>query len=108
LETSLRFNPNRNDTGLVALGLAYYLKGRYDESIRTAERGVGRRRDNVWSHIVLAGAYAQSGRSEDAARAAATILRLHPFFEVDSFGTAFRNPADRDSIAEGLHKAGLK
>jgi adenylate cyclase len=107
LETASRFNPNMK-TGLVALGLAYYLKGRYDESIRTLERGAGRMRDTVWSHIVLAAAYAQSGRSEDAARAAATVLRLHPFFEVDSFGTAFRNPADRASIAEGLHKAGLK
>jgi tetratricopeptide (TPR) repeat protein len=91
-----------------SLGLAYYLKGRYDESIRTSERGVGRERDNVWIYVVLAAAYAQSGRSENAARAAATVLRLHPFFEVDSFGTAFRNPTDRASIAEGLHKAGLK
>jgi adenylate cyclase len=107
LETALRFNPNMN-AGLVPLGLAYYLKGRYDESIRTAEQGVGREPDSVWSHVVLAAAYAQSGRSEDAVRAAATVLRLHPFFEVDSFGTAFRNPADRASIAEGLHKAGLK
>jgi adenylate cyclase len=108
LETASRFNPNMNATLLVPLGLAYYLKGRYDESIRTAERGVGQERDHVWSHMVLAAAYAQSGRSEDAARAAATVLRLHPFFEVDSFGNTFRNPADRASIAEGLHKAGLK
>ncbi|MFQ5924349.1 MAG: adenylate/guanylate cyclase domain-containing protein, partial [Anaerolineales bacterium] len=92
LETASRFNPNMK-TGLVALGLAYYLKGRYDESIRTLERGAGRMREVAWSHIVLAAAYAQSGRSEDAARAAATVLRRHPFFEVDTFGTAFRNPA---------------
>jgi adenylate cyclase len=109
LETASRFNPNMNTDELTnSLGLAYYLKGRYDESIRAAERGVGRERDNVWSYVVLAAAYAQSGRSENAARAAATVLRLHPFFEVDSFGTAFRNPTDRASIAEGLHKAGLK
>jgi adenylate cyclase len=107
LETALRFNPNMN-AELVLLGLAYYLKGRYDESIRTLERGVGREPDSVWNHVVLAAAYAQSGRSEDAVRAAATVLRLHPFFEVDSFGTAFRNPADRTAIAKGLRKAGLE
>ena len=108
LETALRFNPNMNSSGLMPLGLAYYLKEQYADSIRTLERGVDRERDYVWSHIVLAAAYAQSGRSEEAARAAATILRLYPFFEVDSFGTAFRNPADHASLAEGLHKAGLK
>jgi adenylate cyclase len=108
LETALRFNPNMNASGLVPLGLAYYLKEQYDDSIRTLERGVGRQPDHPWSHIVLAAAYAQSGRSEDAALEVKTVLRLHPFFEVDSFGTAFRNPADRASIAEGLRKAGLK
>jgi adenylate cyclase len=108
LETALRFNPNMNASGLMPLGLAFYLKKRYGDSIRTLERGLGREPNNVWSHIVLAAAYSQAGRSEDAARAVATVLRLHPFFEVDAFGTAFRDPADRAHIAEGLRKAGLK
>lgn len=108
LETALRFNPNMDHNGLMPLGVAYYLKGRYEESIRTLERSVGRKPDLVWSHIILAAAYAQSGRSEDAALEVKTVLRLHPFFEVDSFGTAFRNPADRTAIAKGLRKAGLE
>jgi adenylate cyclase len=87
LETALRFNPNMNASGLMPLGLAFYLKKRYGDSIRTLERGLGREPNNVWSHIVLAAAYSQAGRSEDAARAVATVLRLHPFFEVDAFGT---------------------
>jgi hypothetical protein len=57
---------------------------------------------------VLAAAYSQAGRSEEAERSANMVLRLHPFFEVDAFGTAFRNPADRTRFAEGLRKAGLK
>jgi len=36
------------------------------------------------------------------------VLMLEPFFEVDSYGTAFRDPADRERIRAGLRKAGLK
>jgi adenylate cyclase len=108
LETAFRFNPNAHYSQLMLLGLAYYLKERYDESIRTLERGVGRKPDSVWNHVVLAAAYSQTGRFEEAERSANMVLRLHPFFEVDAFGTVFRNPADRAHLAEGLRKAGLK
>ncbi len=108
LETALRFNPNLDAGSVVALGLAYYIKGRYDDSIATLERNLTRNRDIAFNHIVLAAAYAQAGRPKDAARAAAAVRRLHPFFEVASFGTRFRNPQDRASIAQGLYKAGLE
>ncbi len=90
------------------LGLAYYLKGQYDAAISIVERGLSRHPDFVGNHIAVAAAYAQTGRSEEAARAAAKILRLDPFFEVGSYGTVFRNPTDREHIREGLRKAGLK
>ncbi len=112
METALRLDPRLDPNVSMGtfwdLGLAYYLQGRYDDAIRTSKRGLGRRPDFVWYHITLAAAYAQSGRSEEAVREAATVLRLNPFFEVDSFGTLFRNPADRAAIADGLRKAGLK
>jgi tetratricopeptide (TPR) repeat protein len=108
LETGLRFDPNSGPGDFMELGLAYYLKGRYDDAIRTLERGVGRKQEFVGNHIALAATYARAGRSEDAARAAATVLRLHPFFELDSYGSVFRNPADRTAIIDGLRKAGLK
>jgi adenylate cyclase len=107
LEIALRFNPRMLPDYYLDLGLAYYLKGRYDDSITTLERGLGWYPDNVFIHIPLAAAYAQAGRPQDAARVAATVRRLHPFFEADSFGTAFINPTDRASIAEGLREAGL-
>ena len=107
LETALRFDPNMRPNFFMVLGLAYYIKGQYDDTIRTLQRSVGRNPDFVFSHIVLAAAYAQAGRSEDAAREAATVLRLHPFFEVDAFGSLLTNPAHRAHVAEGLRKAGL-
>ena len=107
-ETALRFNPNIGAVTLYELGIAYYIKGQYDDAIRTLKRNLGQNPNHIISHVPLAAAYAQLGRSEDASREAARVLRLHPLFEVASFGTGFRNPADRAIIADGLHKAGLE
>ena len=108
IETALRFNPELPSSGLVHLGLAYYLKGQYREAITTLERALGQNPDLVILHVALAAAYAQADRGEDAARAAAEVRRLHPFFEVDLFGNGFSNQTDRASIREGLVKAGLE
>ena len=59
-------------------------------------------------HLALAATYARLGRTAEAARAAAAVRRLDPFFEVDSFGTGFRQPAHREAIVAGLRAAGLK
>ena len=90
------------------LGIGYYLKGQYAKAIRVLEEGVSRHREWVGNHIILAAAYAQSDRPADAEREASEVLRLDPFFEVENYGTVFRNPADRDKIAQGLAKAGLR
>ncbi len=107
-ETALRFNPALGADRLFELSLAYYLRSRYNDATRILEQGVRRNPDHPFLYIALAAAYAQAGRSDDAARSAASVRRLHPFFEVASFGTRFRNPQDRERIIDGLRKAGLK
>ena len=89
------------------MGIGYYLKGQYAEAIGVLEEGVSRSRDWVGNHIILAAAYAQADRPVDAEREAKEVLRLDPFFEVENYGTVFRNPAHRDKIVEGLRMAGL-
>jgi adenylate cyclase len=108
LESTISFDPSFTPGTVMELALAYYLKERYDDSIRILQRGLARRPDYVGHHIVLAAAYAQLDRSEDAAQEVATVLRLDPFFDVESYGSVFRNPADRAKIADGLRKTGLK
>jgi adenylate cyclase len=107
LETALRLDPNRSNTNFF-LGLGYYFKGRYDDAIRILKQGLSRAPNHVDLHTALAAAYARAGHIEDAAREAKKVLELNPFFEVDSYGTAFRNPADRKHIHDGLRKAGLE
>jgi len=108
MEIGRRFDPNMGPGDYMELGLAYYLKEKYDDAIRSLQLGLSRHPDWAGIYIALAAAYAQSGRSEEATRAAEKVLRLHPFFEIDSYGDIFRNPADRTAIIEGLRKAGLK
>jgi hypothetical protein len=57
--------------------------------------------------VALAAAYGETGRLDHAKRAAANLRSLDPFFEVDNFGEAFRDPAERKRIQDGLRKAGL-
>ncbi len=107
-ETAMRYDPRTSPGTHMFLGLSYYLKGQYDAAISTLERGVAQYPDFAGDYLALAAAYAQAGRSEEAARAAEKILRLDPFFEVESYGSVFRNASDREHIREGLRKAGLE
>jgi adenylate cyclase len=108
LESDVRLDPFFALQMPFHLGLAYYLKGRYEDAVKVLEQGVSRRPDITDSHVALAATYAQMGRIEDASREVALIPRLDPFFDLGSYGTAFKNPADRNAILKGLRKAGLK
>ncbi len=107
LETSFSFNPHMRPSNYMQLGIAYYLKGRYDDAMDTLEQGLSWYPDDVFIYIPLAAAYAQVGRLKDAARVVAKVRKLRPFFEVDNYGTAFIKPTDRSRIVDGLRRAGL-
>ncbi len=108
LEITLRLNPNTYAGSFFFLGLGYYLTGRYDDAIRTLKQALSREYNSADYHIAIAASYAQAGRLEDAAGAAKMVLTLRPFFELDSYGMAFRSSAYRERIRDGLRKAGLK
>ena len=108
MESGIRFNPIATPGTYMELGLAYYLKERYDDAVKAAKQGLVKKPDFVGHHVVIAAAYAQLGRIEDAKLSVQEVLRRHPFFEVNSYGTIFRNQSDRKHLREGLRKAGLK
>ena len=108
MKMGLRFNPIATPGIYMELGLAYYLKERYDDTVKIVQQGLAKKPDFVGYHIVIAAAYAQLGKVEDAKLSAQEVLRRHPFFEVESYGTIFRDLSDRKHLREGLRKAGLK
>jgi TolB-like protein/DNA-binding winged helix-turn-helix (wHTH) protein len=107
LELAQRIDPELNAIDRFALSLAYYLKRRYDAAIELAERNLRKTVGANFTRIVLAAAYAQLDRAEDAARVVSTIHRTEPTFDPQRFGSKFLNPADLEHLRDGLRKAGL-
>jgi TolB-like protein/DNA-binding winged helix-turn-helix (wHTH) protein/cytochrome c-type biogenesis protein CcmH/NrfG len=107
LELAERINPELNPMDRNALGLAYYLKQRYEAAIDEAEVNLSKTNSASFSYVTLAAANAELGRSEDAARAVTMIGRTYPAFDPHTFGTKFLNSADLEKLRDGLRKAGL-
>ena len=89
------------------LGQAYYLIGRYGDSIKALKKGITKNPEYVGYHIMLAAANAQAGHTKEARQWATDVSRLDPFFDIDTYGSVFRNPKDREQIINGLRKASL-
>jgi adenylate cyclase len=106
-ETALRLDPNLPVTHMWELGTAYFLVGRAADSIRLMAQSVVREPSVAFNYVILAAAYSEVGKSDDAARAAATVRKLDPLFDTGRFGSLFRNPEHQAKIASALSKVGL-
>jgi adenylate cyclase len=107
LETAISMDPGLSAKDLFNLGVAYFLEGRAADSIRVFERVTMRNEGNPFIFAMLAAVYAENGREADAQVAAATVRQLNPLFDVENFGTLFKNPEHRDKLARALTKTGL-
>lgn len=106
-QTAQRFDPRMSSyAGGFNLALAYYLAGRYRESVAACDRYLVGNND-VFLHAVRAAALGQLGDAEAARRAAGEVRRYDPFFKVELFGRRLLDPGHREKAQEGLRKAGL-
>lgn len=108
LQTALRYNPKASLRNQINLGLAYYLEDRHQDAITVLNQALRRNPELVISHVVLAAVYAEAGLIDEAEREASNVMRLDPFFSIDSFGSQFSSADDRMAITEGLRRAGLE
>jgi adenylate cyclase len=109
LEGALRFD-RANTRAAVYIGMAYYFLYRYDEAVEAFDRALARnpgRLIQLQSHAILAAAYAEIGRDQDAEGERAIIARLSPFFDAERFAGQFGTQEARDQMLEGLKKAGF-
>ena len=91
--------------------MVYYFLGRYGEAIEAGDRAVARnpgRTIQMMTHPVLAAAYAEMGRDQDAAGERASVTRLSPVFSVERFAAQFGTQETRDHMLDGLKKAGFR
>ena len=106
LELAQRIDPELNAIDRFALSMAYYLKRRYDAAIEQAQLNLRNSESSYFSHVVLAAAYAQHNRSEDAARVVAEIRRTDPTFDPQVFGTKFLNRRTSSTCATACARPG--
>ena len=107
IETAILLQPNLSVTNYFRLGMAYLIAGRNTEAVSTLEGALLRGENNPYVNALLAAAYAEAGRQEDARKQAETARQLAPFFASDQLGSLFRNPGHRERIVSALAKAGL-
>jgi class 3 adenylate cyclase/TolB-like protein/Flp pilus assembly protein TadD len=109
LEGALRFD-RAHALASQHLCMVYYFLGRYGEALAAGNRAVDRSPGRViqmMTHPVLAAAYAEMGRAQDAEGERAIVTRLSPFFSADRFASQFGTREARDHMLEGLKKAGF-
>jgi class 3 adenylate cyclase/TolB-like protein/Tfp pilus assembly protein PilF len=106
-ELLARFRPEQSEIELFDRGMAYMLADRTSDAVRLFELAVERSRDFRPAVAMLAAAYAQAGRKDDAERQAAVVRQRFPDFSRDEFGSLMRSPDLREKIASAFKKAGL-
>jgi adenylate cyclase len=107
---SLALDPHGPDklNSLLGISTAHFLAGRYDQAADWAVRGLQERPSAIWSYRVAAGAQARCGRTAEARRGAAVLLRQYPDLTVTTVIDALPMQAEfLARFAEGLESAGL-
>jgi len=107
LEIAARLDPKLPSQDLFNLGVAYFLLGQHGAAAQVFERTVARQDGNQFIHAMLAAIYADAGRKDDASREVTEVRRRNPLFDLETFGTLFRNPAHREKIVAALRQAGM-
>ena len=89
------------------VGIAHFLNGDDDKAIDWLKQAATKWPTFLGAHIILAAIYGNADQLEKAKAEKAEILRLSPFFRVEFYGQAYRNPNHREKIVAGLRKASL-
>jgi class 3 adenylate cyclase/TolB-like protein/Flp pilus assembly protein TadD len=106
-ETLRQFEPDLASDAALHLAIAYVLSDRAADAIRVLEHALDRNPDSLYLRVMLAVAYAQTGRQQQAERTAADIRQRFPTFSSDEFGSLLRDEKLREKLAAAVKKAGL-
>jgi adenylate cyclase len=107
LKEHFEFDPDISPGSYMNIGIAYYLNGDDVQAIHWLKQAATRWPTFLGCHILLASIYGQTGQMDLAEAEKAKILSISPFFKLDFYGQAYRNPDHREKIVAGLRKAGL-
>lgn len=106
-ELLAQFRPQQSAIESFERATAYMLADRTSDAVRLLELAIDRTPEFRPAIAMLAAAYAQLGRQEDAERQSAIVRQRFPAFSREQFGSLLRNPSHREKIALAFKKAGL-
>jgi adenylate cyclase len=104
IREAMRINPYHPEWYWTSLGRVLYVARRYSDAIEAYSRKAN---PPTWVLSRLAACYAQLGRGEEAAQAAAEILRREPKFTISGQRSISWGHRDLEHLREGMRKAGL-
>jgi adenylate cyclase len=109
IKSAMRLCPIYPAWYLSVLAKAYRSLGRNESAAGAFEVSLARNPDDITDWVGLAATLGELARAEDAKRAVAEILRLHPDFSIKNYvrRLSYRDPAELTRFEEGLRKAGL-
>jgi len=110
MEQALHLTPQPPKRYFLPLGRAYYLLGRTQEAIAPLQRALSVYPHLVDAHVLLAAAYNETGREQEARAEAAEVLRLNPTFslEIHKRRAPIKDPAVLERQLAALRQAGLR
>jgi tetratricopeptide (TPR) repeat protein len=110
VEKAIRLDPVSADLFSNTVGSTYYSAGRTEEALVPLKRFLARRPNYLDAHLILAAAYSELGREEEARAEVAEVLRINPNFslEVHKQRKPIKDPAMLERQLAALRKAGLK
>ncbi|MGC2203035.1 MAG: adenylate/guanylate cyclase domain-containing protein [Stellaceae bacterium] len=106
-ELLAQFQPKLLVAAAFLLATAYVLADRGADAVRILEQSLDRNPAYLYANVMLAAAYAEVGRQQDAERQAAAVRQRFPAFSPEQFGSLLRDPSQREKLAQTLKKAGL-
>ena len=90
------------------LGDAYRVNGEYEKAITVFKKAIKNEPDYWLSYVSIAACFGLLGREQEAAAAAAEVLRIDPNFSIAKVYIPYRDSDDKVRTIEVLRKAGLK
>ena len=110
IERALRIDPGSASRPAFYLGEAYYFLDRYSDAVEALDQAVSGNlgyNTQYAGRSVLAAAYAQLDKPQDAERERAIAMRMAPFLDAERFASQFGTQQARNKMLEGLKKAGF-
>ena len=107
-QKAMRLNPYHPAWYLWKLGRAYYVTRQYEKALIPLKEALNRNPKFKRARVTLLAAYAQLGRTEDAAGHLEELLAHHPESSLKQEAQwAFMGDEEREHWLEGLRKAGV-